>query len=211
MKKIIFMFFSIVMIFIVPVRSFAASPESYSISTENNILELPYCESGETLRVPVGNAEYIKDYDGNIIKISDLLSFESNEEYESFKEEFYDDLSNFIQINPVVNLNSRETHGDWDVASKNVGYGQITLRVIFTTSGNSNTGTITYHNAYTTFTGFTLGFGWDEAICTSEITSSGKAVYARAAGELTWNLLVDGFIELARTPVELNGYCYCVR
>ena len=80
----------------------------------------------------------------------------------------------------------------------------------YTTSGDSSSGHITYHSAYTSFTGFTLGIAWHQVSAHSEVTSSGKDIYATARGELAYYLLVDGLIELGRESVDLSGYCYVI-
>lgn len=87
----------------------------------------------------------------------------------------------------------------------------VELRVSYTTSGNFNTGTITHNKAYTTFTGLTIGREWEERLCRSEVTSSGKDIYAMATGEVVTCFLVEDFIEISRTAVSLEGYCSAVR
>ncbi|MEG2929979.1 MAG: hypothetical protein RR846_10595 [Oscillospiraceae bacterium] len=96
-------------------------------AAEGTILQLPKCEAGETIRVPIGEAQFIDDGNGNIIAIS------------------------------------------------------------------------------------ALGFGWDERMCISQVGGNQKDIYAATAGDLTWNLLVDGFIELGRSPIKLSGCCYAIR
>ena len=189
---------------IVSITSIPAFAQESTSIPEEKILELPFCPEGETMRIPVGDAEYIKDDSGNLIKISDLLTFESQQEATRFIEEM---LIPIEQPNPPIS--TRSTRGDGLVDSVSVagGLGSINLRVSYTTSGDSNTGKITQHHAYTTFTGFTLGFGWDESMCVSQVTSSGKDIFAQANGVLTYNLLVDGFIELGRESVHLEGLC----
>ncbi len=212
MKKFLSLTLAFVLALAISVPAFAAEPTS-SIP-QGKVLELPYCQPGDTIKIPVGDAEYIDDGSGNLIKISDLLSFETQEDANTYMNSVLSELEQTTQYNPSIdfNLKTRATHGDAIVASKKISFaGHINLGVIFTTSGDHNTGTITHHKAYTTFTGFTLGFGWDESVCSSQITSSGKDIYAVANGTLTYNLLVDGFIELGREPVHLEGYCWTVR
>ncbi len=207
MKKLLSLVLSLVLLFTLTIPASAASFGS----ANDEILKLPYCPVGETIKIPVGSAEYIDDGTGNLIKISDLLSFSSQDEADTYIANMKQQLSAPTQYNPSINFNSRATHGDALVASQLISFASyINLRVAYTTSGNSNTGTITYHEAYTTFTGFTLGFGWDERMCSSQITSSGKDIYAVTTGELTYNLLVDGFIEIGREAIHLEGYCFAV-
>lgn len=209
MKKILVFLLSITMI-----CSFSDTvlAQETSAIPDDKIIELPYCPVGETIKIPVGDAEYIDDGTGNLVKISDLLDFTNQQEADDYIDNMKAQLLNPTQYNPMINFNTRATHGDALVASQTIApAGSIQLRVIYTTSGNSNTGSITQHQAYTTFTGFTLGFGWNEIMCYSQITSSGKDIYAVTAGELTYNLFVDGFIELGRQSIRLDGYCYAVR
>lgn len=211
MKK--FMSFFLAAIMCVSLSITASAEETSQTASENSVLILPDCELGETLKVPVGNAEYIDDGSGNLLKISDLLSFDSQEAADDYIEQMRTSLESTIQLNPSIEYNplARSTQGSAVVAVKEVIFnGKINLCVVYTTSGDSNTGTITHHNAYTTFTGFSYGFGWDESICSSQITSSGKDIYAYTAGVLTYNFLVDGFVELGREPVNLAGYCFAI-
>ncbi|WP_418668095.1 hypothetical protein [Allofournierella sp.] len=180
---------------------------------DDNIVSLPRCGVGDRLLVPIGDAEYIKDQNGNIIPVSGLLSFDTQQEADAFVKDL---LSVFNEPNslavPPINLNLKSTHGDAVVATRSVaGTGSIKLHITYTTSGDGHTGVITSHSAYTSYTGFTLGFGWDESSCYSEIAASGIDIYAYAAGELTFNILVDGFIEIYREPITLSGMAAVVR
>lgn len=208
MKKMLALVLSAVMIF---TFSVPASAHELSAGSTENIITLPDCPVGARVKIPVGDAEYIVNGAGQLIKISDLISFASQEEADSYIEMMKEQLSVTTQYNPTINFNARATHGDGLVASKKVGVaGTIKLRVAYTTSGDSNTGTITYHEAYTTFSGFTYSFEWNEKLCTSQVTSSGKDIYARAVGELVFYFLVDGLIELGRDSVDLSGYCSAI-
>ena len=208
MKKMLALVLSIVMLFTLSVP---ASAHELTVDSTENIITLPDCPVGERVRIPVGDAEYIVNGDGQLINISDLMSFVNQEEANSYIEMMKKDLLVTTQYKPTINYNARATNGDALVASQGVGLaGSINLRVAYTTSGNSNTGTITYHEAYTTFTGFTYGFEWEEKLCTSQVTSSGKDIYVRAVGELVYYFLVDGFIELGREAIDLDGYCFVI-
>ena len=208
MKKLLALVLSVVMIFALAVP---ASAYELSTGSTENIITLPDCPVGERVRIPVGDAEYIVNGVGQLIKISDLVSFANQEEADSYIEMMKEQLAVTTQYNPTINYNARATYGDALVASQGVGLaGTIELRVAYTTSGNSNTGTITYHEAYTTFAGFTYGFEWEEKLCTSQVTSAGKDIYARAVGELVYYFLIDGFIELGREAIDLDGYCFAI-
>ena len=203
MKKFSAVIFSIMMtLTVLSVQVFADDLNN------GNIIDIPSVKIGETVSIPVGDAEYIRDLNGDIIKISDLPSFSSTDEFNDFLEEF---LNPIIVLNPYVISTSRATHGTWDVATQTTAFGKVVLWVAYTTSGNSNTGTITYHEAYTQFTGNALGISWEESYCHSEITSSQKAVYASASGVVSCSILVSGLLEVVRLPVNLEGYAYCVR
>lgn len=205
-KKIISLILAPILVFAVGITALAEGV------TEDRVLELPYCPVGEVILVPVDDAEYIDDGAGNIIKISDLMSFASKEDADRYIVQLEEELSSVTRYNPSIQWGARSTHGDAIVASQQIGIaGTIKLGVVYTTSGDASTGDITYHEAYTTFSGFTLGYGWDETLCSSQVTSSGKDIYAIAKGELTFNLLVDGFIEFGRKSLTLDGYCYAVR
>lgn len=64
---------------------------------------------------------------------------------------------------------------------------------------------VTSATAYTTLSGFTLGFDWDERACGASIVSGGRDVYAWAAGTLDYYLLVNGVIRLYSEEVNLEG------
>ena len=191
----------------------AFAQESNSPIPEDKILELPYCPPGETIKIPVGDAEYIDNGSGNLIKISDLLTFETQLDADNWKNAMLADLENLTQYNPIIDLSSitRATHGDAIVASRKVGMGTIKLGIIYTTSLDGHMGVITHHEAYTQLTGYTLGVEWDEDVCYSEIDPEGKDIYAIAKGTLIHYFLVDGLIELGRVPVTLEGSCMAIR
>lgn len=210
-KTLSFLLVTIMLFSIASISAFAQ--ECASSIPEDKVLVLPYCPEGETMKIPVGTAEYIDNGSGDLIKISDLLSFETQSDANNYIDEMRAGLKTSTLCNSAVGFNSisREASGDALVDSHNVSLnGSINLRVSYTTSGN-HTGRITHHEAYTTFTGFTLGFGWDESMCYSQITASQKDIRAVASGTLTYNLLVDGFIELGREQVDLEGICIAIR
>lgn len=185
--------------------------ENERIDSEK-ILVLPNCSSGNKIKIPVGNAEYIDIGDGSLIKISNLLTFSNQNEADAYVHGLKTALQAPIQCNPTIDLGMRTTHGNVQVSYITYNYlNTISLWVEYTTSGNYNTGSITYHNAYTTFTGFTLGIAWHQVTAHSEVTSSGKDIYASATGEISYYILIDGLIELGRESVNLYGYCYAVK
>lgn len=140
-----------------------------------------------------------------------MPTFSSQREADAFISRLRQSLTNPAQHNPTIEYGARATHGNAKVASIIInGINTLALWVEYSTSGDGNTGIITYHNAYTTFTGFTLGIAWKQISCRSEVTSSGKDIYAAANGEFAYYLLIDGLIELGREAVSLSGYCYAV-
>lgn len=192
------------------VMAFTASGAAFAL--DNAVLDLPQCGVGEKILVPVGDAEYILDSHGNQIPISVLPSFETREEADAYMEEVLAQLNAPRPALPaVIDFRSRMSHGDSVVDQENAGFGTIALHITYTTSGDNYTGKVTSCGAYTGFSGFTLGFGWDERTCYAQILSSGKDVYGYAAGELTYNLLIDGFIELGREAITLSGTAYAAR
>lgn len=74
-----------------------------------------------------------------------------------------------------------------------------------------NKGTITDYGAYTTFTGFTDGFGWEEKHVNASIAPEGKDIIASATGELVYYLFVNGMVEYARQEVSLSGTAFAVK
>lgn len=190
--------------------SMSVFAEGKATVTSGKILRLPEITSNAPINIPVGDAEYIEDSNGKLIKISDLMHFSNQQEADNYLAQLSKQLSKTVQYNPQISTATRSTHGDALVASKGVSTGTIELRVAYSTSGDSNTGTITQANAYTTFTGFTLGFDWKEEVCYADSTSSGKDIYAMASGELEYYFLIDGLIQLGRKAVSLDGYCFVI-
>lgn len=178
---------------------------------KGTILMVPQCPIGTSVKVPVGDAEYLDIGNGKLIKIANLPRFSSQKDADAFILGLRHAISNPTYFFPTIDFSSKSTHGNVRVASITYnGVRTITLWVEYSTSGDSNTGTITYHNAYTTYTGFSLGIAWNQISSHSEVTSSGKDIYATATGELSYYLLIDGLIELGRESVRLSGYCYAV-
>lgn len=211
--------FSVLLSFVISLSISSTSFAQNLLSpVESEILTLSYFPNKKVICIPVGEAKYIETHNGELIEISDLLSFETNEEANQFSENIELELSRPIKLNPsnlgsVINqITPMSTNYDVIVASRNVAiFGKINLRVAYATSGSSHTGIITYQKAYTTFTGFTFGFGWDERICYSYVTASGKDIYAYTSGTLDYYILVEGFIKYYSVPVTLSGYAYAVR
>lgn len=82
------------------------------------------------------------------------------------------------------------------------GYGKIELKVRVSDNGSYITSVIPFTN----LTGFSLGFDWNETICSADIVSNGKDVRAWAEGELEYYLIIDGMIKVYSRTIELYGY-----
>ncbi len=193
---------------------FAADNFTYEIidyantDLDSKIIETPSFNTNEIVRIPVGNAEYIKTKLGELIPITELEVFDSQTEINLYMNSLQVSM-NSISNNSIVPY---ATYGNAKVASQKFGINAyVNLYVDYSTSGNNNTGTITSHSPYTTFTGFTNGMSWEERHKSSRITSSGKDIYATASGEVVSYLLIDGLIEMGRTPANLSGYAYVIR
>lgn len=210
MKRIISLLFVTVICFTMVLTTSGFADNGTDISSDR-ILRLPNCPIGTTMRIPVGNAEYIETAEGQLLKISDLPHFYSQKEAASYIQNIKI-ASAYPVRHPIRLANTLASNYNYRVASVTYNYlNTVALWVDYTTSGASHTGVVTYHNAYTTFTGFTLGIAWHEISCHSEVTSSGKDILASAHGELAYYLLVDGFIELGREAVNLSGSFMAVR
>lgn len=55
---------------------------------ESNVMVLPISDSEKTVKLPVGNAEYIQTGSGELIKISDLMYFSTQENADAYMEAF---------------------------------------------------------------------------------------------------------------------------
>lgn len=184
---------------------------SCAVAEDNAVLNLPYCATGDRIQVDLDGAEYVKTSNGTVFHVDELPKFDSREAANAYLNGMMSGIANPIDHHATINFSSRATNGHALVKSINFGTNSLHLFVDYTTSGDGNTGRITYHNAYTSFVGFTLGTTWHELTCYSQVTSSGKDIYASASGELEYYLIVEGFIELGREFVGLDGYCYAVR
>lgn len=206
MKKMMLVFAQVIIVLLCSV-SFAEGN-----GAGNNIVEVPFCAAGTTQIIDIGNAEYIRTSDGQMLKVDDLLCFATQAEADEYINGLKDKLRTPVDHAATISFNARATYGDALVSSITYNYlNTLALRVEYTTSGDANTGVVTYHKAYTTFTGFTLGIAWNEITCNSQITSSGKDIYATAHGELAYYILIENLLELGREAVSLSGYCTAVR
>ena len=175
------------------------------------ILDMSMYPDENVVRIPVGEAQYIRTLDGNVISILDLPKFDTREEADAFVASIKASLSDQSAVPEAEKQLSINTNQyDTVVASKAAGPGKVNLRIFYTTTGENHTGTVSHYDAYTELTGFTLGFSWDEDYCYANLTSTGLDIQAYSAGQLSFNLLVEGVIELYRQRVELSGTAYAI-
>jgi len=135
------------------------------------------------------------------------VSFKSDEEAVAYLNQVFNNIN--VQTN--FDILTRATNGNTTVATTKVSTGTISLKLRYTTSGNGNTGTITSLDPYTTFTGFTLGFGWTENSIGATITSSRKDVYVYTDGTIDYYLLIDGLLKLYSRPISMSGTVSVIR
>jgi hypothetical protein len=186
---------------------------------EEKILDLSTYKNDDSItQVVVGNEKYVKLRDGKIISIDSLPSFDSYEEANNYRNSLVTSIMDSESLDSqkiLINDNHSQllsTHSTVTVASANFSFNcWVSLKVSYTTSGDHNTGVITHHNAYTTLSGYTLAVGWEQTSAHSEITSSGKDIYAEGSGELITYILIKGLIEIGRQTVNLHGYCYPIK
>ena len=99
--------------------------EGKATVTSGKILRLPEITSNAPINIPVGDAEYIEDSNGKLIKISDLMHFSNQQEADNYLAQLSKQLSKTVQYNPQISTATRSTHGDALVASKGVSTGTI--------------------------------------------------------------------------------------
>ena len=156
----------------------------------------------EDYNVSVDDNGYFYSKNGTLMNVDDLLKFDSVEDAEISL--FKNVESNNATIEPF------ETRSKQCVDTADYIAGNIKLWVSYTTSGDNHTGKITRHNAYTQLTGFSMGIDWKEDLVISEITSSGKDVYAECQGTADIYLLVNNQIKLVSDNIELSGYAFVI-
>lgn len=138
------------------------------------------------------------------------MQFDNDEDAVNYLNKVF---ASFTIINESKENLTRATDGNATVATQRLGVlgGSISLKLRYGTSGNGNTGTITYVDPYTTTSGITYSFVWREDNIGANIRSNGKDVYAYADGVIEAYLLVDGFLKLTETPVNLSGTVAVIR
>ena len=202
MKKLNLLLCSLLSIFIIS----NVTINNVSAADTSSVLKISdYDDGSDFVQIPVEEYEYIDFGNGEIARIDELLSFENHEQVEEFMESF-----NNIDIVENYEINLLDNNYTVAVDTIQHGYATVTLYCSYSTSGN-HSGKILSHDAYTTFSGYTLSLGWEERFTSSRITSSGKDIYVEAARELITYFLVDGLLEISRQDVSLSGYCYAIR
>ena len=162
--------------------------------------------------------DYVIDASGRKLEVSKLPSFSSREEAMKYVRMIKNEVQRNVLVSDSLRLQNNigilgnSSSGSYIVDKRQVGLaGYINLNVTYTTSGPNFGGSIIEHNAYTTFTGFTFGFSWDEKVCTSKVSSSGKDIIASATGELVFYFLINNVLEVGREAVSLSGICAAAR
>ena len=117
-------------------------------------------------------------------------------------------------VKEPANALLRSTNGNATVDSERIGVlgGTVTLKLRYGTSGNGNTGTITYTDPYTVTSGFNMGFTWTENSLGAEIMRDGKDVFCYADGVISAYInLESGATELYEREVNLEGTVAVIR
>ena len=180
---------------------------------EPKIVKVPKCPANSSIRVDIGDADYIETSDGELIKVSSLPRADGVTNIKNrIKNAQKLGAGDPVLARVAANAEGGSTFGKQKVDSLNVALATISLYVEYTTSGPNNTGSITYQKAFTTCTGFTLGWNWKEKTIRSEITSDGKDIYASVNGTVNYYILIEtDQLEVGSSEVNLSGYCYAIK
>lgn len=139
------------------------------------------------------------------------MEFDSEEEAMAFIDKY---INNMVIEEPenVLDTQTRSTDRTLLVGEEAVGpTASVKLYANYGTSGNASTGTITYIDPYTTFTGFTLGFHWEEKTIGYRIQSNKKDAYIYTSGQLDYYFILEGGIKLGSRKIDLGRTCYLAR
>lgn len=152
-------------------------------------------------KIAVGNAEYIDDGSGILIPISQLPSFDTQEEADKYMDSLVSSV--VVEEEYIDNTVSvAATSLDKTVAQKGISGATLRLKVSY--SKNSQ-GQVTSRKPYTTFTGFTLGLSWHQKRISSSLSSNKKKISASTSGEIAMYILIDGMLEVGRRTHSLSG------
>lgn len=200
MKRLFLLFTTALML------SFSVATPVSANNSEASIIAVPDSEPGEVVQIPVNDAEYIRGVNGDLIKITDIQSFSTHEEAEEFRANIKKSVKDIKDVPSILS-----TDGDVLVSRHTFWTATLDLRLSYTTSGNSNTGKIQHHRAYTSLTGITTPIEYENIRTYSEIRSSGKDVWCQTTGNLILYTFVSGTIEVLREPVNMGDIVYVVR
>ena len=194
LKKIAIVFLaSAMMLGAVPTTAMAVAS-----STRNSIFEdkrVPILEI--TIGEPI--LETIPYYD--IEEGTEFLVFNTIEERDAFIKNFISDLKSLEMTYYHVNFNSLLRTRSAFVGSQRLATATVTLSVNFRDNGS----VVTWAEPFTTLTGFTLGFGWNQRSIGSHIPPGGRDITAFTTGEITQSFFVSGLVEILRVPVDIRG------
>lgn len=80
---------------------------------QGNVIYAPIPEVGQSISIPVGDAEYVDFGDGKLIPIASLLSFDSRKAADEFVKQVRLSINDNLASSPVpINMNLRSTRGD---------------------------------------------------------------------------------------------------
>ena len=139
------------------------------------------------------------------------MEFDSEKEAMAFIDQY---INNIVIEEPAIILDqqTRATNKTILVGESDVGpTGSVKLFANYGTSGSGSTGTITYIDPYTTFTGLTLGFDWKEKSLGYKIASNKKDAYIYTSGQLDYYFILSGGIKLGSRTIDIGRTCYLAR
>jgi hypothetical protein len=90
-RKISIILLSVILIFNLGAASFAQEFE------ESEVLKLPERSVGEMIEIPLGEAKYFENRSGELIDVTDLLSFDTEDEANAYVEMIKAELNNPAQ------------------------------------------------------------------------------------------------------------------
>lgn len=164
-KKIYLMLLSMSIISCFNINTYANANDFGNNYSENNV-KIDNYATKENLTVIDKN-----DVPEHIIP----MQFDSDEQAIDYINSNFKNISNPYDIDEGIS--QLATDEDVFVDSAKAGVGTVTLRANYGTTGNSNTGKISYISPYITHTGYTLAIEWNESNKGYNILSNGKDAY----------------------------------
>ncbi len=214
MKKVVTIVIGLLVWALVSMDAYAEDPDTSQDGIE--MIGASSISNGNTDNV---DSNYIITNSGKKLLVEELPSFDSKEEAGKYVNEVLKNLNvskkDYLkkEINsetPAINLlqSSENFRGECTVAKQKVSFGaSINLVATYTLTTPNRSGRVKSCDCYTSFTGFTYSFEWNETYKDARIISSGREVAATASGELIFYFLIDGLIEMWREPISLSGTC----